>query len=486
MINNNLIKVLKTFSRKEMTRFCEFSHSPYFNKHADVRALVSYLSDIYPKYKDSNCERKVIYRKLFEGKTHDQAHLALIFTYTMRLLERFLIQEELEEHSGLNPIFLLRSLRHRKQHKHYERIMRDQEKNIAHADYRDSEHFNLRFLIAEEADNYYTGLAQHKRDHSIQLKQNNLDHYYLTVKLRDACEMKLRSKILKIDYSTGLLDVVINEVGQELERYQAVPAIIIYFHIYEMIVNGDAKYFDQVLEVLNKNRAVFPAGERQNIYNYLQNYCIEQINKGNVRFLEESLQLYKAQLEQGLLLDEKNYLSEWHYKNIVTVGIRLQDMTWTRQFIEEYAAHLSPASKDNAYSFNLAAYYYAVKEYEKVLELLLQLEYKDIRYNLDAKALLLRTYYDLNEYEAFLSLIESFRQYLQRNKLISDFQRRGYNNLLKFAKQAFRIKNESKIYAKSKTQLALNQLIKGVEATDPIYNLSWLNRRIQEIAKQWE
>ncbi|MEM1320560.1 MAG: hypothetical protein AAGG75_09900 [Bacteroidota bacterium] len=481
MLNNNLIQILRSFSRKEMTRFCDFVHSPYFNKHEEVRALIRYLSDLYPKYTDSSCQREVLFQRLFPEQLHDQAKLALLFTYSLRLLERFLTQEELSGHLGLNAVFLLRNLRQRKQHKYYERVMRQQEKRLTDAGFRDSEHFNLRFLTAEEADNYYTGLAQHKRDHSIQLKQNNLDHYYLTVKIRDACEMKLRSKILKIDYSTGLLDVVIHEVGKQLEQYREVPAIVIYYHIYEMIVEGEETYFYKVLEVLNQNKATFPSGERQNIYNYLQNYCIEQINKGNIRFLEESLQLYKDQLVQGLLLDENGYLSEWHYKNIVTVGIRLRDMEWTRQFIEEYVERLGPAARDNAYSFNLAAYYYAVKEYEKVLQLLLRLEYTDIRYNLDAKALLLRTYYDLDEYEAFLSLVDSFRQYVQRNKLISDFQRQGYYNLLKFAKQAFRIKNERSMVTAAKTQLALKQLQESVAITDPIYNLSWLNRKIQEI-----
>ena len=43
MKNNKLITLLRDFSRKEMTRFVEFVHSPYYNKHGEVRQLIAYF-----------------------------------------------------------------------------------------------------------------------------------------------------------------------------------------------------------------------------------------------------------------------------------------------------------------------------------------------------------------------------------------------------------------------------------------------------------
>ena len=483
MLRNKLVQTLQGFSRKEMTRFYEFIHSPYFNKHKDVKKLIAYFRTIHPKYTETNCDRIRLFQEIYPEKAYEQGALAVIFTYSLRLLEGFLIQEEFERREGYAQILLLRNLRQRKQYPYYERVMRNQHKANTASVFRDSDHFNIQFLTAEEADNYHTELSRHERDHSIQIKQNSLDHYYLSVKLRDACEMRLRSRILKVNYSTGLLEAVLGEVENKLDYYDAIPAISVYYYVYQMIVHSSESYYFKVLDVLNKNMETFRSGERQNIYNYLQNYCIEQINKGSIRFLEQSLQLYQAQLQQNLLADEDGYLSEWHYKNIVTVGIRLHEMEWVQQFIVEQAPRLRPSSRENAYTFNLAAYHYAVREFDKVLELLLQVEYSDIRYNLDAKALLLRTYYDLDEYEAFLSLADSFKQYLQRNKLISDFQRKGYNHLLKFAKRTFKIKNEQALVRKSQTRHALESLSRDLSAAHPIYNLSWLKRKIGELSE---
>lgn len=476
--------MLKGFNRKEMTRFYAFSMSPYFNKHKDVQQLVKHLNQLFPKYTEINCDRKALFQVIYPKETFDQAQLALLFTYTQRLVERFLVQEEFKPKEGYSRLLLMRNLRTRKQYPYYERIMRIQNQQAERAIYRDSDYFNIQFLTAEEADNYHTELSRHEKDHSIQQKQDSLDHYYLSVKLRDACEMRLRSKILKVEYSTGLLDAVLVEVQEKLEHYRNIPAIIIYYYIFQMIVKSEETYFFQVLEVLNNNTASFRSGERQNIYNYLQNYCIEHINKGEFRFLQQSFELYKAQLDQNLLADEDGFLSEWHFKNIVTVGIRLQEMEWIRDFIDLQSQRLRPSSRENAYTFNLAAYYYAAGKLEKVLELLLRVEYSDIRYNLDAKALLLRTYYDLDEYEAFISLSESFKQYLLRNKLISDFQRKGYNHLLRFAKRAFRIKNEQTIVRLTDTQRALKNLMKDIDGAKPIYNLSWLKRKVGELGNE--
>ena len=47
----------------------------------------------------------------------------------------------------------------------------------------------------------------------------NKRYYYLAEKLRDACEMLVRSKILEVNYSTSLLDSVITEVEKNISYF---------------------------------------------------------------------------------------------------------------------------------------------------------------------------------------------------------------------------------------------------------------------------
>ena len=68
------------------------------------------------------------------------------------------------------------------------------------------------------------------------------------------------------------------------EKYGDIPPVQVYFQIYKMLTGNDLGDYQAVLKVLQKNEKWLSKGALQNIYNYLQNYCIEQINKENRNF----------------------------------------------------------------------------------------------------------------------------------------------------------------------------------------------------------
>ncbi len=481
MLNSKLVEVLNSFSRKEMTRFCDFAHSPYFNKHGDVQHLLEYLSAIFPHFEEENCHRETLINQLFSTRKNAAQHLTLVFTYTQRLVEQFMIQEQFKAIDGFHNVLLLRNLRQRKLPKYYEKIERTQNKLLSQKPLKDADYYNLKFLTAAESDAYHSQLARLEKDQSIQLKQDNFDHYYLSEKLKDACEMQNRGSILKVNYSNHLQKILIEVVRNNLTIYQDAPPIMIYFHLYEMITMETEAYYFRALKIIEEYEHFISQSEKQNVYNFLQNHCIKGINKGDQKYYRLLLELYQKQLAKGLLLDDEGYLVEWNYKNIVTNGIRLKEMEWTKSFIESYRSKLRPSVVENAYTFNLAAFYYSANELEKVQELLIQVEYTDIRYSLAAKSLLMRTYYDLNEYDALLSLIRSFRQYLYRNKLIEEKRRSAFINLLKFTQKSFQIKSRLAYQSKQKTSQAIQQLKDKISNTEFLINEVWLHQKLAEL-----
>ena len=425
-------------------------------------------------------DRERIFQALYPGQKHDQSQLALIFTYTLKLFEKFLVQERFKERMPLHNILLLNDLRNREHYALYEKVLHRSETKLIKGERRDSSFYNRKFQLAQEADNYYKQTQKRRKDDSIQHKQKNLDLFYLSEKLKDACEMEVRRKILKVNYNTHLLDAVIQEVGDNLEVYRQEPSIYMYYTLYQMILHSDHSFYFKAYEVLKKNQGYFEQPELKSLYNYLQNYCIGQINLGKTQFLKEVFKLYQSQIAQDLLIED-GYLSEWHYKNIVTTGIRLGEMDWVGHFVETYKEKLHPESRENAYMFNLASYFYATQQLGKVLDVLQKVEYNDLRYNLGAKALLLRTYYDLEEYEPLFSLAESFKQYLLRNKLMSDSRRVGYANLFRLTRRTAQVKANVGFVSMEKTQKELKKLEKDIKESKAIFNKSWLEEKIKEL-----
>lgn len=99
---------------------------------------------------------------------------------------------------------------------------------------------------------------------------------------------------------------------------------------------------------------------------------------------------------------------EWYYKNIVIIVLCFNVLDWVYYFIEDYCELLFEGVWDNVYWFNLAFYYYVVKEYDKVFVLFIWVEYSDLRYSFGVKVLLLWIYYDFEEYSVLYVFVDFF------------------------------------------------------------------------------
>ncbi len=477
MQQHKLIGLIGTFSRKEMTRWRELAHSPYHHKHSDVRRLADYLSDQYPVFSADNCDRTVLFEHLYPAQPPDQNRLAVLFSYAYKLAELFLKLENMTAQPFLPQQWLLRELRDRRQYQPYERSLHLAEQATEATVVRDADYYLVRTQLADEADRYYVQTSQRREDQNLQRKEDHLDHYYLIEKLRNGVELLVRSQILQVDYSARLLEAVLHEVGENQATYTASPAVLVYYRLYLLMRDGLEADYQGARQLFQTHATLFTKDEAATIYNYLQNFCIRRINHNEAAYLRRLFELYKDQL-QGDLLFEEGYLVEWNYKNIVTVAIRLGELDWTRSFIESYRDRLHPDSAENAYRFNLAVYYHAAEDYAKVLELLTRVEYVDLRYNLGAKALLLRTYYELDEFEALNALVDSFRQYLKRNRLMADMRRAGYYQLFRLTRRAATIHTQLAYTPTARTRKNLERLRRDIERAEAIFNRAWLEQKV--------
>ncbi len=481
MHESSLVKILKSLSRKEMTRFLDFASSPYHNKNKDVRALCLHFNAIYPKVDGKKCDRHFVFKQIYPAKQFSQSKLDHLFNYTLELCEQFLSVEVMRDDWQYQSIFLLENLREKNLWKRYERELKIAAKSLEKQQHRNYKYYLHRFLLSNEKDNYYNSISSSEVDKSLDEKQHYFDRYFLAVKLKDACELVVRRQLLKVADPMKMMQEVIEHISLNLADYKDDPPVVVYFLIYQMVNLNSSEHYSRLRLSLREHASFFPREELRLLYNYAQNFCIRKINQGEEPYLRELFELIKELLHHDNLLFDGPILSEWHYKNIVTVGLRLKEYDWTRSFIEGYKKHLSKEAADNAYRFNLASYYHATLDYSKAMELLVDVEYTNIRYTHDAKALLLRIYYDLDEQEPLNSLFESFRKSINRNKLIAEFRKTGYTKLIKYSQRAFKIKM-SKTYAVEKVyRQKLDKLKKDLQEDDGIFNLNWLKSKVAEL-----
>lgn len=155
------------------------------------------------------------------------------------------------------------------------------------------------------------------------------------------------------------------------------------------------------------------------------------------------------------------------------MGCHVKEFDWTENFIQNYTKRLPSESQDNDLSYNLATVYFHKKDYPKVIEQLRDVEYKNLIYVMGGRQLLLETYYEMKEYKALDSLLDSYSIYLRRNKMISKEIRQQRMNGIRFTRKLISVAP----YDKKRIEKLKEQIIncKALAAK------KWLLEKVEEL-----
>jgi hypothetical protein len=160
------------------------------------------------------------------------------------------------------------------------------------------------------------------------------------------------------------------------------------------------------------------------------------------------------------------------FKTIIAVAANLREFEWAEKFIKTNKDKIPEDQRENLVTFNLARLYFTQKKYDKVTDLLREIEYSDISLALQAKTMLLMTYYDTDEFDPLESFLESFRVYLNRHKEIPQHRIDYHKNLIKFTKKLTRIIPGDKE--------AVAKIKKEIEEKEN-FRVRWLEEKIAEL-----
>jgi hypothetical protein len=471
MENSKLIALLRKMQPKQLKKVRALAASPYFNNDEEVITLLDTLLQFAPTFDDSQLEKKKLYKLAFGKARFDEKKLGYLLSDILWVAEQYLIQKRFEEQPILQQFYLLQEYAEINLEKHYRGALADarnkQQKNI----YKDAEFFYNEFLLEAVENVYFDQQRSHRFDISLQLAIDNLDLYFLTLKLKYSCEILNRRNVVASEYEIRLLDEILRYI--ENHSFEQAPAIQVYYSILMTLKEPEKEaHFEQLKKVLSLHTKKFSPKEARDMYAYAQNYCIKQVNSGNMKFLNDLFQLYKMTLETGIIFSDK-YLSPWSYKNMTSVALRLKEYEWAEYFVEEYKERVEPAFRKNAYAYNMASIYFDNGKFDKALELLRHVDFSDLYYSLDSKAMMLRIYYELKENNPLNSLLDSFRIYLKRNKQVSEYQRTLYLNLIKHVREASRIPKHEKDRAV--------KLKHTIEKNKNVAYLNWLLEKVEEL-----
>ncbi len=438
MQESKLIILMKNFSDSELADLKDFVYSPYHNESKLVTKLFEYIYKTAPRFLHTRLEKQRVWKAVFPKEKYNDVRLRKVVSNLYKTCLNFVSINKLKQNEMQQKLLQLEYFREHKLIKHFDGITKQLNKYNEKTKRQDETSLYYKFCLEKEISINISIQQNRTREPNLQEVSDHLDAFYILNKLKTCCKIVNYQNLTTSDYEIPL----INEVLSYLEQgtFTHIP-IISFYHsaLLGLQFPENEKYFTNLKDILKGRHEMFTTYEFSDMMILAKNYCIKRANKGNKQFLEELFELYLLEIE--LLKNNENaILSHFTYKNVVTLGIRFARFEWTEQFLKDYKYLLPEEFRDSVYSFNLSRLYFSQSRFSEIIPLLIQVKHNEIFMELDSRVLLMRTYYELDEYDALYSYLESFNMFLHRKDIIN-YHRKSYKNLINAIRQMIRLSN---------------------------------------------
>lgn len=438
MLQTRLWQSIKSLPAAKKNSFSKFLHSPYFNKREDLILLYQVVEQHLAEEKELT--KADAWKAIFPEQKFTESKLRLLMSYLQRLFEQFIAVEEIGNNKIAIKLKTASWFRNQGVRNLHEPILKDSLNQLEKQPLRNGEYYFQRYQLEVEK---YRIAYREKPDKSANFQKvmDDFDLAFLSMKLRQSCLLLAHDKIYQWGFDAGFLEQVFEYV--EKKELQNNPAISMYLYCYKMLEKpAEEKWFQIFKKELLVNGHLFGEKEIQDLYLMAINYGIRKVNDGSKNYFQDIMDFYKEGLEKEYLLQD-GVLSRFTYHNIVAAALQIDQADWAATFIENYTNRLERRYRERTFSFNQAKIAYHRKDYDAAIPLLQRANYHDLLLNLGARTLLLKIFYELEEFDLLQSHLDAFSSYLRRKSGLG-YHRTNYRNLIRYTNRLLSIQKSNK------------------------------------------
>ena len=471
MQNNKLIKVLKSLSKTEFKYMGWFVRSNFFNTDVNLVKLYEELKKYYPTFDSNRLEKKQLFKTLYPTAPYSDGKMRNLFSKMNKLAEDYLIQLELKKNKLKKDMLLAEGFQKRgllNEHIHTNTSIIHTLSNLP---YRDEEYF-LSMKSLYEGIYFQAGNFNNELNKKALFQANdNLYKYYRLAKLKLEGEFEARKALYETADDTDREGKLARDL-QENILFKTMDSIL------QLYQHSSEDGYLMVKKSFFENTKSLRRIDQKFILKHLLGHAIRQLARKEEKYSLEVFDLYKFAHENDLLATNGKITSTT-FMNIITVSARIREFVWSERFILESEHKLEPKTKVEIKGLGLANLSFYKKEYSQVMRLTSTLKFHDIMYEILAKVLSLKAYFELfNADDSYFDLISSyaisFEKFLKRNSQLGRKKIISITNFIKTVRKLTVLK-----YQKNKEYREWEKL--GKELSEiTVIERKWLASKINE------
>lgn len=475
------IKILKTFTSKEMNDFEKFLISPFYNNHSTLIKIFRELKKYYPSFEDAILSKEYLFNLVNKGVKYDDMLFRKYLSRLYKLAEEYLNVIQVNSESGKKEINILIQLTNRRANDIFSKKLNETEKVFKKKNRIDVDDFLLRFMLeVVKYNNFFPENFKKIMNKSTDELYENLLNYFIfnsSSVLNQFIADKYSFKKSETLHPAGIFFRIFN-----LEKY---------IKNIKKVTDSSNKDKLLFLELVSRDLKLIPSKSgihdyrklkslvyknKENLSNQLFYYYLQRLNvfcllenaKGKTDMSKELFENYKMLLDNNLFfLDGAEYIKFFDFRAILFSALKNKEYEWTECFINEKMNLVKDEKRVNVFHFGFSFLSFYKKNYSEALNHISKIKNESNPLAIDIYILKAKIFYMLGHFDSALSVADSFRHYIKDNNLLAEFHKEILLNFLKHFKSVIKL-------TLSKNKIKLKKLITELEKAVHTRERKWM------------
>ncbi len=437
MENSQLAVILRSFTKEEFKEFGKFIHSPYFNNRDEVIRFYDALKKFYPDFESKNLTEKILFTQVYPKKKFSDVLMRKLVSLLISQCMSFLAISGYKENELEYNVKLVDKLREKKLDYMFEKKSKTVDELISKSKY-DYNYYESKFKYTTIVNGH---LLNTDEGSMVQRFQNEIDDFtesFLSIALLLYIRLTEWSRAYNIKFDMKLYDETLAFLKKN--DYSNVPLVFLNYNMLMLLNTEEEKYFHNLLECRNRFKNKLSSGDDYNVAIVMIQYCYKKVQKGDENFRRHQFDAVNNILESNLI--PPGHIEPYFFINSVRNAASIGEFEWCGEFIKKYKSRLNEEFAGETVSYCLALTEFYSRNYERALKHISAINPERSTIKMELKNIQLVIYYELGYIDELISLIDSYKHFLHRDKDIRPETKQRCNEFIKFISKLVKVKTD--------------------------------------------